>query len=308
MYYSPRQQQLLVRLLLAVALVARRSCNALRLVSWNVLAPIYAPESKYPHCSIDDLAWPTRRYRIIQELEQFEGDIICLQEIQLDLWEEDLKQFVENINYIPIVQETKDHPIANVILIRPSCGWECVAVESRSRALLTVLKHADESMLFLGNVHFQAGMQEEHDEKRYTQIRSLLKRIRKHARDYKVDQPNIVLVGDFNMRRNNPMYRLLETGEEQDEYNHKKKAVKLPFLPLVDAYRVQPPTDPVHTTYCGCAILDYIWTSSTMRVVETYQTHADAGSRTVHNWPNAFHPSDHLAIGATLKLETSNSS
>jgi endonuclease/exonuclease/phosphatase family metal-dependent hydrolase len=96
----------------------------------------------------------------------------------------------------------------------------------------------------------------ESDDKRFCQIRSLMKRLRKHVVDYYYDDyehhheerhlrekdPSIIMAGDFNMLPNNPMYHLLSTGElpkeiEQQITKGKKKIQKLPFLPFNDINR-----------------------------------------------------------------------
>ncbi|KAL8270104.1 hypothetical protein Esti_005958 [Eimeria stiedai] len=64
------------------------SSRSIRVLSWNVLAEIYSTSSAFPHCEAYVLAWPYRRGRILKELLQHRPDVICLQEVQREHFEE----------------------------------------------------------------------------------------------------------------------------------------------------------------------------------------------------------------------------
>eukprot|EP00922_Rhytidocystis_sp_ex-Travisia-forbesii_P063473 GHVS01094439.1.p1 GENE.GHVS01094439.1~~GHVS01094439.1.p1 ORF type:complete len:910 (+),score=145.14 GHVS01094439.1:283-3012(+) len=51
-------------------------------VTWNVLAEMYATQEAFPHCDAYVLAWPYRRTRILNEMISTNADIVCLQEVQ----------------------------------------------------------------------------------------------------------------------------------------------------------------------------------------------------------------------------------
>lgn len=289
------------KLLVYFALI--QSLLALKLVSWNILAPSYAPHTKYPWSQPIHLSWSYRRAKIVELLQSEEPDIICLQEVELaylDGLTEDLPQ------YTAIVQNvTRGHPIANVILLGPE--WHVCAAESRSRALIAVVE-TDGQHLLVASVHLEAGNGQE--ETRFYQVQSLMKRLQHQAMDYfepTQQTPPLVLVGDFNMRHSSPVYHLLSEGQLPSNHAIKALATKLPtswpLLPLTDAYRHCPPKDgKVRVTYTGGSVLDYLWVSDSVRVEDTWRSHRDASVRRPHGWPSEEHPSDHLPIGATLSI------
>lgn len=70
-----------------------------RVVSYNVLAELYATKQAYPYCNTWNLAWSYRKLIILQELEDSQGDIICLQEVQADHYEQHLYPFMQERGY-----------------------------------------------------------------------------------------------------------------------------------------------------------------------------------------------------------------
>jgi len=281
--------------------LAALTSRKFRLVSWNLLAPVYATPEKFPRSNADDLKWSFRQPRILSRLKDTDADVLFLQEVQIDLWEE-LYSELQSRGYNGILQEVaRGHPIANAVLVRDGFA-EIVAHESRSRVLIVILD-CQGRHLYLANVHLDAGYGHDKDETRFNQIQSLMKRLYKHVQEIGSKEPCIVIAGDFNMRSNNAVYHLLQTGTLPDNQSVTDRVVlpQLPLLPLFDAYQQQPPTPgPVRMTYTGGAVLDYMWISKYLRPVETWQSHPDAANELYANWPSDQHPSDHLPIGAWL--------
>jgi endonuclease/exonuclease/phosphatase family metal-dependent hydrolase len=270
--------------------------KGIRLVSWNLLAPVFSHPKKYPWCSEEHLDWSYRQKLIVAKLQQIDADLVCLQEIQSDHWDGFLELFEDT--YEGILQNvTKNHPVTNAILLRKN-KFHVLRQESRSRALILVLSSCDNgnNPLYLANVHLQAGMDD--DETRIFQLKSLLKRLNTHSSTeqslpFQV-QPPVVVVGDFNMLPTNPVYHWLSNGANAErnqnlvdtgtglQLNHLKfptTGKHTEMLPLNDVFKEQPPTldtgdedDEVplaqqteryiEMTYCGGSRLDYIWTSS----------------------------------------------
>jgi mRNA deadenylase 3'-5' endonuclease subunit Ccr4 len=110
-----------------------------RILSWNLLAPMFAPAEKYKYSDPDCLPWSYREPRILDRLKAWNPDIICLQEMQLDLWDDFLAQME---GYQGVIQKEKsskrDLPV-NAVLVRDGCA-DIVRTESRSRAFIVVLK------------------------------------------------------------------------------------------------------------------------------------------------------------------------
>jgi endonuclease/exonuclease/phosphatase family metal-dependent hydrolase len=269
--------------------------KGIRLVSWNLLAPVFSHPKKYAWCAEEHLNWSYRQKLIVSELQQIDADIVCLQEIQSDHWDDFFEHFEDT--YEGILQNvTKNHPVTNAILVRKD-KFHVLRRESRSRALILVLSSCDNgnNPLYLANVHLQAGMDD--DETRIFQLKSLLKRLNTHSSTEQPlpnqAQPPVVVVGDFNMLPTNPVYDWLSGANAEGEQNLvdtgtglQLKHLKFPttgkhteMLPLTDVFKEQPPTLDtgdeddeipliqqtercIEMTYCGGSRLDYIWTSS----------------------------------------------
>ena len=145
------------------------------LVSWNVLAPSYAKPEKYPWVTADDLSWDRRQARILDRLAEYDPDIVCLQEVEVALWD-DLQSGFSALGYDGVLQEMKnDHPVACAVLLRRGV-IELERAESRSRALITVLRAGSApTPLYLASVHLEAGR--EKGATRLNQLRSLMRRL-----------------------------------------------------------------------------------------------------------------------------------
>eukprot|EP01041_Mallomonas_annulata_P008324 gene8324-17133_t len=73
--------------------------NRFRVVSYNILAEVYATRQAYPYCDAWCLAWPYRRCLLLQELQESQADIICLQEVQADYYESQLLPAMTQLGY-----------------------------------------------------------------------------------------------------------------------------------------------------------------------------------------------------------------
>ena len=59
----------------------------------------------YPYCDSWSLSWPYRRVMIEQELEDAQGDIVCLQEVQADHFEQHINPFMQERGYDGIYKQ-----------------------------------------------------------------------------------------------------------------------------------------------------------------------------------------------------------
>jgi len=274
------------------------------LVTWNLLAPNYAKPSKYPWSKEEDLQWKVREPRIIKELTSINADVVCLQEVQVDLWEGLLSKLAEH-GYHGVLQEMgRRHPVANAILVRQ--GLSIVRTESRSRALIAVVRDEEESSspLYIANVHLDAGCGEENDVTRFNQVRSLCKRLKNQISkdihsESSSDSPTVVITGDCNMLRESPLYELMKEGVTRDPQGNE---ISAPLLPLHDAYLNHPPPwgPDVRMSYRSGHLLDYVWVSDAVDVLRTMPVTDDVATVEPKAWPSANHPSDHIPIGAIL--------
>lgn len=64
-----------------------RGGERFRLVTFNVLAEIYATQQQYPYCDFWALSWDYRFQNILREILDACPDVICLQEVQADHYE-----------------------------------------------------------------------------------------------------------------------------------------------------------------------------------------------------------------------------
>jgi len=80
---------------------ARSNANRLgfTLLTYNVLAEIYATNDAFPYCAQWALAWNYRRRTILRELINYRADVMCLQEVQADHFENFLEPELAKYNY-----------------------------------------------------------------------------------------------------------------------------------------------------------------------------------------------------------------
>mmetsp|Transcript_2101 Transcript_2101/g.4007 ORF Transcript_2101/g.4007 Transcript_2101/m.4007 type:complete len:719 (+) Transcript_2101:364-2520(+) len=70
-----------------------------RVMSYNVLAELYATKQLYPYCPLWALNWGYRRQLIVKELEKHNADVICLQEMQADHFQTYVKPQMSSRGY-----------------------------------------------------------------------------------------------------------------------------------------------------------------------------------------------------------------
>lgn len=64
-----------------------RGGERFRIVTYNILAEIYATKQQYPYCDLWALSWEFRFQNILREVLDACPDVICLQEVQADHYE-----------------------------------------------------------------------------------------------------------------------------------------------------------------------------------------------------------------------------
>lgn len=60
-------------------------------LTYNILAELYATQQAFPTSEPHALLWQYRRQLILQELELYNADVVCLQEVQSTSFHEDLR-------------------------------------------------------------------------------------------------------------------------------------------------------------------------------------------------------------------------
>jgi CCR4-NOT transcription complex subunit 6 len=71
----------------------------IRICSYNILAEIYTSPKVYPYCAQWALSWNFRSRHILRELQNFDADIFCLQEVQADRFNEFFYAKMKNMGY-----------------------------------------------------------------------------------------------------------------------------------------------------------------------------------------------------------------
>mmetsp|Transcript_2444 Transcript_2444/g.3467 ORF Transcript_2444/g.3467 Transcript_2444/m.3467 type:complete len:622 (+) Transcript_2444:235-2100(+) len=70
-----------------------------RVVTYNILAEIYATQQMYPHIDFWALNWTYRKHNLLRELLESSADILCLQEVQADHYEQFLMRALQEAGY-----------------------------------------------------------------------------------------------------------------------------------------------------------------------------------------------------------------
>lgn len=64
-------------------------------LTYNILADLYATQQAFPSSDPCSLLWQYRRQLIFQELAMYDADIVCLQEVQSTSFHDDLRPEME---------------------------------------------------------------------------------------------------------------------------------------------------------------------------------------------------------------------
>ena len=70
-----------------------------RVLTYNILSEIYANVQAYPDCPSWALAWTYRKRNLIREMATFDADVLCLQEIQADHYEDHFQPYFARLGY-----------------------------------------------------------------------------------------------------------------------------------------------------------------------------------------------------------------
>jgi len=70
-----------------------------RIATYNILAEIYATQQQYPYCDFWALSWDYRFQNILREVLDASPDVICLQEVQADHYENHLYTAMSDAGY-----------------------------------------------------------------------------------------------------------------------------------------------------------------------------------------------------------------
>jgi endonuclease/exonuclease/phosphatase family metal-dependent hydrolase len=263
-----------------------------------------------------------------------EADIVCLQEVDVDLFPDLVGSLYPVFDGV-LQRVDRKHNVATAVFVRLASPLRIVRDESRSRAQIVVLEvgaagptaqpSRSPHYLYLCNVHLDAGAKKSdpklrrfHQEQRHNQLKSLLHRVDLQCRRDMTtirDVP-IVVAGDFNMLRTNPLHgslgsgslvvngtvRLTDTYLEAERHGRGSKPM---FRTRVAGETTATATTHrnvvMKKTFWGGSLLDYIWTSDRVQVLETLAFHPRSLRSGTDAVPSKDHPSDHFPIGIDIE-------
>eukprot|EP00879_Flechtneria_rotunda_P016171 GHRR01016915.1.p1 GENE.GHRR01016915.1~~GHRR01016915.1.p1 ORF type:complete len:388 (+),score=95.80 GHRR01016915.1:221-1384(+) len=95
----------LVRLPLSPGLAKAGPNNRFTVLSYNMLADLYAKSDSYNHCPAWTMAWHYRKCNLLKELLTHKPDIMCLQEVQSDHFTEYVHPELTKAGYMGIYKK-----------------------------------------------------------------------------------------------------------------------------------------------------------------------------------------------------------
>ena len=306
--------------------------NQISFLSWNILAQyLFDSTPQWYQYVADDapLSWPERFPRIMEEINLWKADIVCLQEVEFASYK-DLEPSFQSCGYHGVMQSHKirtgDHAYG-VATFYKSQKFDLVDSIHRSRTMVSLLKEKsgsncnnEERIIAVLNCHLEGS-----PEKSVTRVKQLQHSL--HDLSTKHTHHNVILCGDFNcILGKSACSTYLERGscrnEEILEWGRlvDPKVAEIPPHPynFHSAYPVDLLTDnPMdYVTFVSspnrCASgLDQIWfhdhegssSVSVKGIKRAFQSSKHQRKILDTGLPSADHPSDHLPVGCILDLQ-----
>ena len=273
------------------------------IMTWNCLAQRWLngkKDTEFAHTELMEYAEKGARMdKVVDILKQYQYDIICLQEIEVDSFIRDFGVLLTESPYIYVQQSFKKNgiPIGNVVLYNKN-KFELKWQNSRAGGLLVGLLHIETNkQLYIANVHLKAGY--DHEYTRLCQIKKVIRNLERvtNYTDY------IIICGDYNTTDKMPLQnneltvlQLLQTPENSI------------FTHSLDLYEIRPNIDIKETYFSPNGgpddQFDHILCSKTLK----YISHLDINKQEItrHKLPSENWPSDHILVGCTLEFDAFN--
>ncbi|XP_026790258.3 protein angel homolog 1 [Pangasianodon hypophthalmus] len=205
------------------------------IMSYNILAQdlLEANSELYAHCSENVLAWENRLENILKELQTWEPDIICLQEVQENHFQEQMYPALIEMGYdcvykrrtgnktdgCAVCYNTKCFTQLSVRLLEFQ-RHECELLDRDNVGIVLLLQpttaHGDDTTfrpICVANTHLLFNPRR--GDVKLAQLAIMLAEIDSMVRQCKVKgrECEIILCGDFNSLPNMPLYQLIVTGQ-----------------------------------------------------------------------------------------------
>jgi len=288
----------------------RSKFPSFRLATFNVLVQKFIDEEKYPNSSSEHKSWPFRWQLFEKTVTNFRADVLCLQEVQEDLFKSHWHPF---LNKLGLEAHFQNKPKwGNVIAFNPnvfSLQW----LDSRSRIMIACLRClANDHLVYVANVHLIAHPERVEDQT--NMIKSLMKQLEKHQKSLNLgpDSFSTIVCGDFNSSPDQGIYKLFSEGVLRADFRdlrtgiaYTSEDVRLP-CGFTSAYFEHFKAEPAWTMSLqerNTLTLDYIFCSTNrLDVVLAEEIKCEAMSK---NIPDAVAPSDHLPVVAEIAIRVS---
>ncbi|XP_076659540.1 2',5'-phosphodiesterase 12 [Halictus rubicundus] len=321
------------------------SGESFRVTSYNILANVYSEtdlskDTLYPYCPQYALSMDYRKLLILKELIGYNADIICLQEVDSRVFENDLVRSLSVLNYNGVYNLKNDLREGLAVfynqdrfdILNSNCSvmshdtdlkgfntvWSQIQNENvkqtfvnRNTIIQAVALRSKENpeILIVGNTHLYFRPVADHI--RLLQAYYGLVYLQAFAEETKLQNPDcnvsIVWCGDFNSTPENGVYQLMTQKYIPEDYADWKSCPEQ----FVENVTLKHNTNlssacgtPEFTNYTGCfsGCLDYIFYQTDYLKVEQVVPMPSVEELSLHTGlPSVVFPSDHISLCADLK-------
>ncbi|KAH7284149.1 hypothetical protein KP509_34G041500 [Ceratopteris richardii] len=91
-------------------------------LSYNVLVDLYATSDMYSYCPPWALSWPYRRQNLLREMVGYRAEILCLQEVQSDHFEEFFQPELEKHGYVGVYKKKTTEVYTSTVYAIDGCA------------------------------------------------------------------------------------------------------------------------------------------------------------------------------------------
>lgn len=98
------------------------SVPAFTVLSYNILADLYATNEIYSYCPSWALAWSYRRQNLLREMIDYRADIICLQEVQSDHFQDFFAPELEKHGYVAVYKKKTTDVYTGLVYAIDGCA------------------------------------------------------------------------------------------------------------------------------------------------------------------------------------------
>ncbi|KAJ3150459.1 Glucose-repressible alcohol dehydrogenase transcriptional effector [Geranomyces michiganensis] len=130
----------------------RRSAEEFSVMTWNVLAPMYCTREKFPDLSDASREWGHRRAKVLDEVTFYASDVVCLQEVTLDDFENFFAPKLHTLGYAGVYREKARAPAPLLPSFSPANNNNRTTTTTRSPP--TMPPGADGCALFYNTHNF----------------------------------------------------------------------------------------------------------------------------------------------------------